>query len=71
MNGGDIIIKGGSVDLIFDDSVYLPNPQDRKSHTTSTQRITRVVITGDMGDVDFDSGEHPQGLRCMITVFTR
>jgi len=63
-DGGDIIIKGGSVDLEYDESVYQKDPGDPKSHKNANKKITRVVITG---DISFDSGDHPGGLRCTIT----
>ena len=64
-NGGDIIIKGGSCDLIFDDSLYPTDPADPKKHKNkNNQKVTRVLITG---DISFDSGDHPSGLTCEIT----
>jgi hypothetical protein len=63
-DGGDIIIKGGSVDLEYDESIYEKDPADPKSHKNSTRKITRVVITG---DISYDSGDHKDGLRCTIT----
>ena len=63
-NGGVIIIKGGSVALEYDESVYVKDPADPRSHKNSSKKITRVVITG---DISYDSGEHPGGLRCTIT----
>ncbi len=63
-NGGDIIIKGGSCDLIFDDSMYPADPSDPRKHKNkNNQKVTRVVITG---DITFDSGDHPSGLTCEI-----
>ena len=62
----NIIIKGGSIDLIFDSAVYPPNPPDSNSHTNPNKKISRIVITG---EIDFDTGDHPRGLNCMITVF--
>ena len=63
-NGGDIIIKGGSCDLIFDDSIYPKDPSDPRKHKNkNNQTVTRVVITG---DITFDSGDHPSGLTCEI-----
>jgi hypothetical protein len=70
MNGGDIIIKGGSVDLIFDDNVYPAHSADSRSHINRDQSITRIVIVGEDGSTDFDSGDNPQGLRCLVTIFT-
>ena len=62
-DGGDIIIKGGSVDLLYDEAVYPRYPEDPKRHTNADKKITRIVITG---DIDFDSGDCPEGLRCTI-----
>ena len=59
--GGDIIIKGGSVELDFNDDYY---PKD-KLRRNETQQIIRIQITG---DVQYDSNDHPEGLRCDITV---
>jgi hypothetical protein len=62
--GGDIIIKGGSVQLDFNDSYY---PKE-KGRLNEKQNITRIQITG---DVTYDSKDHPEGLRCTITVTCR
>jgi hypothetical protein len=68
-NGGDIIIRGGSCDLIFDDSMYPKDPSDPKKHKNKdNQKVTRVLITG---DISFDSGEHPSGLKCEITTMCK
>lgn len=66
-DGGVIIIKGGSVDLDYDESIYEKNPANPRSHKNSTRKITRVVITGDLS---YDSGDRPEGLRCTITTTT-
>ncbi len=62
--GGDIIIKGGSVDINYDENIYQKDPLDPKSHKNANKKITRVVISG---DISFDSGEFNDGLRCTIT----
>ena len=62
--GGDIIIKGGSVDLNYDEHIYVKDPLDPKSHKNANKKITRVVISG---DISFDSGDRPDGLKCTIT----
>jgi hypothetical protein len=67
-NGGDIIIKGSSVDLNYDEGVYPRDSSDRKKHKNQNMKVTRVLITG---DINFDSGEHPSGLRCEITTFCK
>jgi hypothetical protein len=66
--GDDIIIKGGSVDLNYDESVYARDPKDPKSHKNETLKISRVVITG---DITYDSDAYPEGLRCEIRVITK
>lgn len=63
-DGGVIIIKGGSVDLDYDETIYERDPANPRSHKNSVRKITRVVITG---DISYDSGDHPEGLRCTIT----
>ena len=53
-DGGVIIIKGGSVDLEYDENVYVKDPLDPRSHKNPNKKITRVVISG---DISFDSGD--------------
>lgn len=62
-DSSDIIIKGGSVDLEYDEADYPKDNADPKRHKNAKRIITRVVITG---DISFDSGEHPGGLKCKI-----
>jgi hypothetical protein len=64
---GDIIIKGGSVEVVFDGLLYPVDLQDPVSHKNANRKITRIVITG---DVSFDSGVHTEGLRCEVKVST-
>jgi hypothetical protein len=64
---GDIIIKGGSVEVQFDDGLYPKDPKDPSSHKNENRKITRIVISG---DVSFDSGVHPEGLRCEVKAST-
>jgi hypothetical protein len=67
-NGEDIIIRGGSVDLEYDGTVYEKDPQDPRKHRNLTKKITRVVITG---DINYDSGDHPAGLKCEVRTSCR
>lgn len=67
-NGGDIIIKGSSVDIDYDEAVYPKDPGNPKKHKNQNKKITRVLITG---DISFDSGDHPSGLVCEITTFCK
>ncbi|MCM3871187.1 MAG: hypothetical protein ND895_10915 [Pyrinomonadaceae bacterium] len=65
-NGGnDIIIKGGSAEIIFNDEVY--TPEGSHTYANAQRKIVRVVITG---DIEYDSGGvKPDGLKCEIHVF--
>lgn len=66
---GDIIIKGGSVDLNFDETTYPKDNGDPKSHKNANKKITRVTISG--GGLEYDSGDQPSGLSCTIKVFCK
>ncbi|MEK6282121.1 MAG: hypothetical protein AABN95_17330 [Acidobacteriota bacterium] len=61
--GSDIIIKGGSVELEYDGTIYTRDPSDPKKNQNPTKKITHVVISG---DISYDSGDNPNGLRCEI-----
>ncbi len=60
----DIIIKGGSAEVHFDDGIYEQDPQDPSKYSNENKRITRIVITGDLS---FDSGNKGEGWQCEIT----
>jgi hypothetical protein len=64
---GDIIIKGGSVEVNFAESLYPKVSSDPTVHRNEDRKITRVVISG---DISFDSGDHPEGLLCEIKAIT-
>ena len=46
--GGVIIIKGGSCEFHFDDSVFRHDPSEakRRKHRCDDMKITKIVITG-------------------------
>ena len=68
-NGGDIIIKGGSVDLTFDDDVYKKDdPSKPKKHRNSNGKITKIVVVDENGAEKCNSGDSPSGLKWTITV---
>lgn len=62
-DGNEIIIKGSSVEVEYDGRVYALDPANPRKHKNPSKKITRVVITG---DIAFDSGDHPGGLKCEI-----
>ena len=66
--GGVIIIKGGSLDVDYDEGMYPRDPENPRSHKNQARKITRVLITG---DINFDSTDQPQGLSCTITISSR
>jgi hypothetical protein len=68
--GGEIIIKGGSVQISFDDSLYLKESADPNSHKHQTRKITRVQVSDEGGESKFDSGTDKDGLKWTIRVST-
>jgi hypothetical protein len=69
-DGGDIIIKGGSVEVNFDNNFYRSDPIDPNKHRNDSRKITRILVEDQDGKVQFDSGADPSGLRWIITVST-
>jgi hypothetical protein len=67
---GEIIIKGGSVELTFDDGIYQKVPSDPGTYKNQDRQITRVVVVDEEGRVQFDSGASA-GLRWRITVSSK
>jgi len=68
--GGDIIIKGGSVEISFDGSLYLKETPDPNTHKHQTRKITRVQVTDESGASKYDSGTDKNGLKWKIRVST-
>jgi len=68
--GTEIIIKGGSIEIGFDSSLYLKESSDPNSHKHATRKITRVRVDDEDGESKFDSGTDDGGLKWTITVST-
>ena len=68
--GGVIIIKGGSVQISFDGSLYVKEALDPNSHKHPTRKITRVLVSDENGGSKFDSGTNKDGLKWTINVST-
>ena len=68
--GGAVIIKGGSVQISFDGSLYLKEALDPNTHKHQTRKITRVEVTDENGGSQFDSGTDKDGLKWTIKVST-
>jgi hypothetical protein len=69
-NGGEIIIKGGSVEVEYDGNTYVQDPTNPRKHQNPNKKITKVVIT-DLTNparpvVVYDSGDNPGGLKWEI-----
>ncbi|HBB90075.1 MAG TPA: hypothetical protein DC047_20935 [Blastocatellia bacterium] len=54
-NGGDIIIKGSSVDIDYDDTKYPKEAGKPRNHKASDQTITRVTVEDGNNTVKYDS----------------
>ena len=54
-NGGDIIIKGGSVDIDFDDEKYPKEPDKPRNHKGNDLKITRVTVEDENNTMKYDS----------------
>ncbi|HUS11489.1 MAG TPA: hypothetical protein VMZ30_13565 [Pyrinomonadaceae bacterium] len=69
--GDDIIIKGGSVELQFDDAIYPNSSSDPKKHRNPNRKISRIVVVDENGGQKYDSGESQSGMKWTITVSTK
>ena len=69
--GGDIIIKGGSVDVNYDQTLYPKDPADPRKHENANRSIIKITIADESNRVVYDSGDNPAGLRWTVTVSTR
>jgi hypothetical protein len=68
---GEIIIKGGSVHVNFDSSLYQKDPNDPGSHKHHGRKITRVRVEDEKGNSLYDSGSNDDGLKWTVTVSTK
>jgi hypothetical protein len=70
-NGNDIIIKGGSVDIDYDESLYPKESGKPRNHKSYDLKITRVTVKDEEGSIRFDSGEDQGGFRWEIKAHCR
>lgn len=63
-NGGDIIIKGGSVELQYDDTLYTKN--GAWGHKHPDKKMTRITVVDENQKTVYDSGENKNGLKWEI-----
>ncbi len=67
--GGDIVIRGGSCELIYNDGKYPRDPANPNKHKNiENQKVVRVIITG---EISFDTGDHPDGMTCEIITMVK
>ena len=68
---GEIIIKGGSVQVVFDTGLFVKEANtDPALHKHESRKITRVKVEDENEKLQFDSGLSGEGLRWTITVST-
>ena len=65
---GDIIIKGSSVHVQFDDAGYSKNGS---KHDNPNKKITQIVVVDENGVEKCNSGDSPGGLKWTVTVSTK
>jgi hypothetical protein len=68
---GNIIIKGGSVDLDYDDTIYVKESGNPKIHKNENRNITRILVLDEKKAPVYDSEQHNEGLRWTVTVYTK
>jgi hypothetical protein len=68
-NGSDIIIKGGSVNIQFDDAIY--RKEGSWNHINLEKTMTRITIVDENGKTVYDSGENVGGLKWEIRAFCK
>ena len=69
-NGADIIIKGGSVDIEYDDAVYPVEPGKPRNHKSHDHTIARVTVADGGGISKYDSDKESVDLSTWtITVY--
>ena len=68
-NGSDIIIKGGSVNVQYDDSLY--RKEGSWDHTSLEKTMTRITVVDENGRTLYDSGENVGGLKWEIRAYCK
>ena len=69
--GSDIIIKGGSVELEFDETVYRKQSGDPKKYKHDNRKISRIEIYDEQEqEVKTYSAEGNNGLKWTVKIIT-
>lgn len=69
-DGGDIIIRGGSVDLEYDENVYPHDNGRPRNHRNNNKKIIRILVVDEQGVTQLDRSDN-NGMKWEITAFTR
>ena len=71
-DGTDIIVKGGSVQVVFDGDLYQEDLTDHRIHRNNSRQMIRVrVFAGpETEEPLFDSGTKEEGLTHLVRVTT-
>lgn len=68
-NGSDIIIKGGSVELHYDESLYQKEGAGPRKHPG--KKIIRITVVDEYGKTQYDSEEKDDGYKWEIRAHCR
>lgn len=69
--GADIIIKGGSVKIFFEDGLYPKQGSDPKNHENKNVKIIQIRVLDGSNKELFNSGVNNGGLDWEIRVSTK
>ncbi len=68
---GEIVIKGASVHLEFNGTIFKKDLDDPKKHDSPSRKITKIVVVDENGAEKYNSGENLGGLKWKVTVSTK
>ena len=67
----DIVVKGGSVELIYDETRYPKKTGDLKVRHNKEVKINRIIVKDEADAVVYDTQAHPEGLLFTVEVQCR
>lgn len=68
---GEIVVKGGSVQVTFDGTLYQKDSGDPLVHKHEDRKIVRVKVEDENGLSRFDTDVNEDGLKWTITISTQ
>lgn len=71
-DGSDIVVKGGSVQVVFDSDLYQQDISDRKLHKHEGRKMTRVRVfeSEEAEEPLYDSGTKEEGMLYLVRITT-